>query len=93
LRPRAERTAASVLAWAGGPAVIGRGLGGCRGIDLQGPPGLVANRLADRYLRNDPGLRQRVLETSDVIERGELVLQKVANLLVTIRRAKGGLFS
>jgi Lon protease-like protein len=86
-------TEASLLACARELAAIERDMGGSGGITMLGTPGVVANRLADRYFRRDPALRRRVLETTDVLARAELVLEHVARLLVVIRRAQGGMVS
>lgn len=69
---------------------IERELGGGEGVRFDGGPGLLADRLADRYFRRLPELRRQVLETLDVLSRGELVLEHLAKILVAIRSAKGG---
>lgn len=86
-RPSAalEATAASLRACARELREVERQYGGEGGVRLDGPPGLVADRLAHRYFRGDPRLRRRVLETVDVLERGELVLEHLARLLAMLR--------
>jgi Lon protease-like protein len=91
--PALEVTETSLLACARELAAIERDMGGSGGIAMLGTAGVVANRLADRYFRRDPELRRRVLETVDVLARAELVLEHVAQLLVVIRRAQGGMLS
>ncbi|GAB4200963.1 MAG: hypothetical protein OHK0013_12530 [Sandaracinaceae bacterium] len=91
--PTLDVTEASLLACARELAAIEREMGGSGGIAMLGTPGVLANRLADRYFRRDPALRRRVLETVDVLARAELVLEHVAQLLVVIRRAQGGMVS
>jgi ATP-dependent Lon protease len=68
---------------------IERELGGGQGVRFDGGPGLLADRLADRYFRRLPSLRRQVLETLDVLSRGELVLEHLAKILVAIRAAHG----
>jgi Lon protease-like protein len=91
--PTLDVTAASLLACARELAAVERAMGGGGGITMLGTPGVIANRLADRYFRRDPALRRRVLETVDVLARAELVLERIAQLLVVVRRAQGGLVS
>ncbi len=85
-----EATGVSLRACARELVEIERELGGGEGVRLDGHPGVLADRLADRYFRRVPDLRRRVLETLDVLARGELVLEHVAKILNAIRSAQGG---
>jgi Lon protease-like protein len=58
-------------------------------IDLDCTLGTLADRLADRYLRSNVSLRQRVLELANVEERSEFVSLALGELLGTIRKARG----
>lgn len=86
--PALEVTEASLRAMARELVEIERELGGGQGVRFDGSPGVLADRLADRYFRRVPGLRRRVLETRDVLARGELVLEHIAKILVAIRAAQ-----
>ncbi|MFN7702870.1 MAG: LON peptidase substrate-binding domain-containing protein [Deltaproteobacteria bacterium] len=68
---------------------VERELGGGQGVRFDGGVGQLADRLADRYFRRVPGLRRRVLESHDVLARGELVLEHLAQILVAVRSAHG----
>jgi hypothetical protein len=84
-----EATAVSLRACARELLEIERELGGGEGLRFDGGPGVLADRLADRYFRRVPVLRRQVLETLDVLARGELVLEHVAKILNAIRNAQG----
>jgi len=58
-------------------------------IDLDCTLGTLADRLADRYLRSNVALRQRVLELANIEERSEFVSRALGELLGTIRKARG----
>jgi Lon protease-like protein len=85
-----EATGVSLRACARELVEIERELGGGEGVRFDGHPGVLADRLADRYFRRIPALRRQVLETLDVLARGELVLEHVAKILNAIRSAQGG---
>jgi len=91
--PALEATEASLRACARELSEIEREHGGEGGVRLDGGAGLLSDRLADRYLRRDATLRRKVLETLDVLDRGELVLEQIARILAAIREAQGGLAS
>lgn len=57
--------------------------------DIDCALGTLADRLADRYLRSNAALRQRVLELANVEERSEFVSRALGELLGTIRKARG----
>lgn len=86
-----EATGVSLRACARELVEIERELGGGEGVRFDGHPGVLADRLADRYFRRIPELRRQVLETLDVLARGELVLEHVAKILNAIRSAHGGM--
>lgn len=88
--PALDATGVSLRACARELVEIERELGGGEGVRLDGHPGVLADRLADRYFRRIPDLRRRVLETLDVLARGELVLEQIAKILNAIRSAQGG---
>lgn len=88
--PALEATTISLRACARELVEIERELGGGEGVRFDGGPGVLADRIADRYFRRAPELRRQVLETLDVLARGELVLEHVAKILVAIRAAQGG---
>lgn len=85
-----EATGVSLRACARELVEIERELGGGEGVRFDGHVGLLADRLADRYFRRIPEIRRQVLETLDVLARGELVLEHVAKILNAIRAAQGG---
>ncbi|MBN8609278.1 MAG: LON peptidase substrate-binding domain-containing protein [Deltaproteobacteria bacterium] len=85
-----EATGVSLRACARELVEIERELGGGEGVRFDGHPSVLADRLADRYFRRIPELRRQVLETLDVLARGELVLEHVAKILNAIRSAQGG---
>ena len=58
-------------------------------LDLDCTLGTLADRLADRYLRSNAALRQRVLELANIEERSEFVSRSLGELLGTIRKARG----
>lgn len=58
-------------------------------VDLDCTLGTLADRLADRYLRSNAALRQRVLELANIEERSEFVSRALSELLGTIRKARG----
>ena len=59
------------------------------GVDADTPPGLVADRIADRLIA-DPARRQQLLEALDVKVRLALVQEALYELLVRLRAESGG---
>lgn len=78
----------ALLACARELVALERRFGGS-GVDLDGPVGVLANRLANRYFPRNAALRQAVLEEVDVPQRANMVLDAVADLLGAVRRAQG----
>jgi len=91
--PGLGATEASLRACARELSEIEREHGGEGGVRLDGGAGVLADRLADRYFRRDATLRRKVLETLDILDRGEIVLEQIARILAAIREAQGGLAS
>lgn len=60
------------------------------GVDAHTPPGLLADRIADRLV-SSPASRQRLLEVSDVEARLALVQDALYDLLAELRDEEGGL--